>query len=142
MVIRGLADPALYVAAGGFRGRAGRVYAMANTTMETQMNTKATMAALLVLGLAAGCERHEDGMGPAQKAGKAVDDAGAQAAARLHEPIDKAHQAAQAVADSADQARARIEDATEDARAGLDKATEQVGKKVEKAGEKIQDAAK
>jgi hypothetical protein len=110
--------------------------------METPMKTTTMIAALLVLGLAAGCDRHEDGMGPAQKAGKAVDDAGAQAAARLHEPLDKAHQAAQAVANSADQARARIEDATEDARAGLGKATAEVGKKVEKAGEKIQDAAK
>lgn len=99
------------------------------------MDKKLMGAALLVLAALAGCSPKQEDMGPAQKAGKAVDDAGAKVAARLHEPIDKANAAAQ-------QARDRIEDAAEDARAGLNTATEEVGKKVEQAGEKIQDAAK
>lgn len=98
------------------------------------MNPKLMFAALLMLAGAAGCSRQEE-MGPAQKAGKAVDDAGAKVAAKLHEPLDKANAAAQ-------QARDKIEDAADDARAGLDTATEKVGKKVEQAGEKIQDAAR
>jgi hypothetical protein len=105
-------------------------------------NKKTMMGALVALALIAGCNRHQDAMGPAQQAGKAVDDAGAKVAAELHKPIDKANEAAQAVAQSADQTRAQIKDATEDARDGLDKATEEVGKKVERAGEKMQDAAK
>jgi hypothetical protein len=99
------------------------------------MNPKLMFAALLMLAGAAGCNRQQEEMGPAQKAGKAVDDAGARVAAKLHEPIDKANEAAQ-------QARDKIEDAAGDARAGLDTATEKVGKKVERAGEKIQDAAR
>lgn len=99
------------------------------------MNRKLMFAALLMLAGAAGCSRQQEEMGPAQKAGKAVDDAGAQVSAKLHEPIDKAN-------DAARQARDKIKDAAEDARAGLDTATEKVGQKVEQAGEKIQDAAK
>lgn len=104
---------------------------------------KKTILAVMLLALAAaGCSKKDDGMGPAQSAGKAVDDAGAKVATELHKPIDKANEAAQALAQSADQARDQIKDATEDARQGLDKATDDVGKKVERAGEKIQDAAK
>jgi hypothetical protein len=107
------------------------------------MNKKAGLSMLLVLAVAVGCSRHhDDDMGPAQQAGKAVDDAGARVADELHKPIDKANEAAQAIAQSADQTREQIKDATEDARAGLDKATEEAGKKVERAGEKMQDAAK
>jgi gas vesicle protein len=106
------------------------------------MKTRLIVGGLLVLAVAAGCNQHQDGMGPAQKAGKAVDDAGAKVADELHKPIDKANEAAQKVADSAEQAREKIKDATEEAREGVDTATAEVGKKVEKAGEKIQDAAK
>lgn len=99
------------------------------------------LLALAVLAGAAGCTRRDEPMGPAQQAGKAVDDAGARVAQKLHEPIDKANEAAAQVAKSADEARDRIKDATEDASRGLDQATEEVGKKVERAGEKIQEAA-
>lgn len=108
------------------------------------MKPTSMFSALLALALlagAAGCSRRDNAMGPAQQAGKAVDDAGARVAQKLHEPIDKAQQAAEQVAQSADQARDKIRDATEDASRGLDKATEEVGKKVERAGEKIQQAA-
>ena len=108
------------------------------------MKPTSMWSALLVLAVlagAAGCTRRDEPMGPAQKAGKAVDDAGAQVAGKLHDQLDKANQAAEQVAKAADQTRDKIKDATEDASRGLDQATEDVGKKVERAGEKIQDAA-
>lgn len=99
------------------------------------------LTVLAVLAGVAGCGKHDEAMGPAQTAGKAVDDAGAQAAAALHAPLDKAKEAAQQVEKSAEATRDQIDAATEDASRGLDAATEQVGKKIERAGEKIQDAA-
>jgi outer membrane murein-binding lipoprotein Lpp len=101
------------------------------------------MAALLALAALGGCQpKQENGVGPAQQAGKAVDDAGAQVVKTLHAPIDKAHDVQRQVEEQGARTREQIEAATDDARLGLNKATEEVGKKVEKAGEKIQEAAK
>lgn len=100
------------------------------------------MAVVLAALLLAACSKHKDDMGPAQRAGKAVDDAGDKVAAQLHDPIDKANEATKSLQQSAEQARDQIKDATEDARQGVGHVTEEVGKKVEKAGEKIQDSAK
>jgi ABC-type transporter Mla subunit MlaD len=108
------------------------------------MKPTSILNALLVLAVLAGvdgCTRRDEPIGPAQKAGKAVDDAGAQVADKLHDQLDKANEAAAQVTRAADETRDKIKDATEDAGRGLDKATEEVGKKVERAGEKIQDAA-
>ncbi len=103
------------------------------------------MAAVLAFGVQA-CSKREDGMGPAQKAGQAVDNAGDKVAKDLHDKLDKANAAAQQTAEAAKQARDQIAAATGDAAAdaakGLDAATEKVGQKVEQAGEKIQEAAK
>jgi len=90
--------------------------------------------ALLAATLLAGCSRQDDGVGPAQRAGKAIDDAGARVTGKMQEQVDKADEAAR-------QARERAKDATEEASRNLDKATAAVGKKVEQAGEKIQQAA-
>ena len=100
------------------------------------------VVAALLAGLA-GCQPiHDTGaIGPAQQAGKAVDDAGAQVAKTLHAPIDKAEEAKRKMAEAGDQARRQIEQATGDARDGLDKATVEVGKKVEQVGEKMQKSA-
>ncbi|GAB3459896.1 hypothetical protein GCM10027321_18660 [Massilia terrae] len=89
------------------------------------------MAVVLAALLIAACSKHAEDMGPAQRAGKAVDDAGEKVAAQLHEPIDKASEAAKSLQQSAGQAQDQIKEATAE-----------VGKKVEQAGEKIQDAAK
>jgi hypothetical protein len=109
------------------------------------MKPTSVFSALLALSMLAGgvgcSKRDESSMGPAQQAGKAIDDAGAKVADQLHEQVDKADQAAKAMREHADEARDKIKDATEDARAGVDKATEEVGKKLEQAGEKIQKAA-
>ena len=91
-------------------------------------------------GLAA-CKREEP-IGPAQKAGAAIDNAGDQVAAKLQENIDKANQAGEKMQDAAKATGDRINEATQEASKGIDRATEQVGKKVEKAGEKIQESAR
>jgi hypothetical protein len=101
----------------------------------------AVMALALVAGVA-GCSKRDEAMGPAQKAGQAVDNAGDKVARDLHDKLDRANQAAQSVADQAEATKTKIAEATADASKGLDKATEEVGKKVERAGEKIQEAAK
>jgi L-lactate utilization protein LutB len=108
------------------------------------MKPTTIFSGLLVLAVlaSAGCSRREEPIGPAQQAGKAIDDAGAKVAEKMHEQVEKADQAAKAMRDHADEAREKIKDATADASRGLDKATEQVGKKVEQAGEKIQQATK
>lgn len=105
--------------------------------------------AALVLALLAGvsaCKKPDEAVGPAQKAGAAIDNAGAQAAAQLHENIDKVNQAAEDMRERAktagDELNDAAKDAAQDANHGISKATEEVGKKVEKAGEKIQEAAR
>jgi hypothetical protein len=91
------------------------------------------LGTLLLLAALAGCSRDEEAMGPAQRAGKVLDDAGAKVSRQLDGELAKADRAA-------DEARDKIKDATKDAKGGLKRATEEVGKKVEDAGEKIQDA--
>jgi hypothetical protein len=105
----------------------------------TFSNTAIVLA--LLAGLSA-CTKPGEPMGPAQKAGAAIDKTGDQIAAELHKPIDKANEAGQKVNDAALATKAKIEEATQDASRGIDKATEEVGKKVERAGEKIQESAK
>lgn len=107
------------------------------------MSKMTPMAALMALAALGGCQpKHDPGaVGPAQQAGKAVDDAGAKIAQSLHAPIDKAEEARRKMEAAGEQTRRQIEDATDDARQGLNKATNEVGKKVEQAGEKIQKAA-
>lgn len=113
------------------------------------MKATSILTPILALALAAGvagCSKRDEAMGPAQKAGQAVDNAGNQVARDVQDKIDRANQAAQSVADSAEQTKNKIaeatQEATQDASKGLNKATEEVGKKVERAGEKIQEAAK
>ncbi|MDQ2988703.1 MAG: hypothetical protein M3R60_06335 [Pseudomonadota bacterium] len=110
------------------------------------MKAISILAAIALVAGLSGCTKKDETMGPAQKAGAAVDAAGDKVANELHDKIDRANAAAKQVADSAAQTRENIQKQTEDAAAdasrGLDKATEEVGKKVERAGEKIQESAK
>ncbi|QYF91824.1 hypothetical protein KY495_13585 [Massilia sp. PAMC28688] len=100
--------------------------------------------AVLVAAMAGstGCTRSDEQVGPAQKAGAAIDNAGEQVAEELHESLDKARQAGQQVTDGARRAEERMQEATEDASEGARKTTEKVGEKVEQAGERIQEAAR
>ena len=109
--------------------------------MTSTLFIRGAVALTLLAGLAA-CTKPGEPVGPAQKAGAAIDKTGDQIAAELHKPIDKANEAKEAMNDAALETRAKIEEATADASRGIDKATVEVGKKIEKAGEKIQEAGK
>lgn len=109
--------------------------------MTSSILTNTAIVLALLAGLS-GCSKSGEQMGPAQKAGAAIDKTGEQIAAELHKPIDKAQEAGEKVNEAALATKAQIEEATSDASRGIDKATEEVGKKVERAGEKIQEAAK
>ncbi|WP_323140297.1 hypothetical protein [Massilia phyllosphaerae] len=98
------------------------------------MNRTFVFTTLLATLLLAGCKPQADGTGPAEKAGRAIDDAGAKVAGKVQEQVEKADAVAA-------QARENAKEATAQASRNLDKATEAVGKKVEQAGEKIQQAA-
>lgn len=90
------------------------------------------LGTLLLLAALAGCSRDEEAMGPAQRAGKALDDAGAKLTRQVDNELAKVDRATE-------EARDKVGDAARDAKGGLKRATEEVGKKVEDAGEKIQD---
>ena len=100
--------------------------------------TKTTFALVLALAAVSGCKPRNTGIGPAQQAGKAVDDAGQKVAQSLHAPVEKADEAKRKLEEAGQRAKAQIEAATEDASKGLDKATAEVGKKVERVGEQMQ----
>lgn len=96
---------------------------------------KATMAgALVVLVALAGCSRDDEGTGPAERLGKALDDASAKVTDSVQDELAKSKRAV-------DDAREKVEDATREASRGLERATGEVGKSVERAGEKMQDKA-
>lgn len=95
---------------------------------------KATMVgALVLLAALAGCSRDND-VGPAERLGKALDDAGAKVTDSVQDELAKSKRAV-------DDAREKVEDATREASRGLERATDEVGKSVERAGEKMQDKA-
>lgn len=113
------------------------------------VKTSSVLSVLMTLALAggvAGCGKSEEGMGPAQKVGQKLDNAGDQVARDVQDKLDRANAAAQQAASSAERTKENIAAATaeaaSDASKGLNKATEEVGKKVERAGEKIQESAK
>jgi L-ascorbate metabolism protein UlaG (beta-lactamase superfamily) len=92
------------------------------------------------LAALAGCDQpshdaNANGMGPAQQAGKALDDVGAKATAKVHEEVSKADAAAR-------QAREAVPNAVEQARTNLNQVTDKVGEKVEEAGAKMRESAK
>jgi len=118
---------------------------------------------LAVAVLASGCHKTEkttvetNGMGPAQTAGKAVDDAGANTAAAAQQAGDNARDAAQRAGDKMSDAAARTDaaaheagaevkanahEAGQDIKQGAKDATDATGKAVERTGQKMQDASK
>jgi hypothetical protein len=113
------------------------------------MNRTTITGILLATSLLVGCNRNDTvqpaGIGPAERAGRAVDNAGARVADTMQAQVQKADEAARQLRDKADatarQARENVQDVTQEASRNLDRATEAVGKKVEQAGEKIQQAA-
>lgn len=120
--------------------------------------TTLTGIMLAIAVLATGCsDRDRDGRGPAEEAGKAVDDAGATVARETEQGVERADAAAERAAENVDQAAERAEanieqagaevrqetrEAAADVKRGVSNATNETGKAVERAGEKIQDASK
>ena len=98
------------------------------------MKRIAVISLMLAASLAA-CKQSNDGMGPAQQAGKTLDEVSAKAADKVKEEVGKADAAA------AD-ARAKAPEAVEQAKRNLDKVTDKVGQKVEEAGQKLRQDAK
>jgi predicted small secreted protein len=91
---------------------------------------------LVLAATLAGCNQPSgDGVGPAQKAGKAVDDAGAKVTSAVQQQVVNADEAAE-------RAREKAKEAAAVASRNLDRATAKVGEKVEQAGEKMQEAAR
>ena len=97
---------------------------------------------LATLSGVSACTKPAEPIGPAQKAGAAIDNAGDRVAAEMQANLEKARKAGEKVQDAAKATGDKIAEATDDASKGIDKATVEVGKKVEKAGEKIQEAAR
>lgn len=140
--------------------------------MNTTTMNKTTFAAMLlaVAALATGCHKADNNpnTGPAQEAGKAIDDAGAKVATEARQGAAEANAAADRAGEridaATDRAGAKIDAATDRAaektreagaevrqesreaaqnvKEGASNATAATGRAVERAGEKIQDAAK
>jgi hypothetical protein len=110
------------------------------------MNTNRILAGVLLatcIGGLSGCGQssadgngngNQSGIGPAQQAGKALDDAGAKATAKVQEEVGKADAAAR-------HARDVVPNAVEQARTNLNQVTDKVGQKVEQAGAKMRESA-
>jgi hypothetical protein len=118
---------------------------MTKRSVSSTLPAAGLLAGLLSIALLAGCKPQADGAGPAEQAGKAIDDAGARVAGQVREQVDKADaaaaQAREQAREATAQAREQAREATAQASRNLDKATDAVGRKVEQAGEKIQQAA-
>ena len=118
---------------------------------------------LAVAVLATGCHKAEttpantNGMGPAQSAGKAVDDAGAKAAEESRQAADKANAAAARAGDKIDAAAERTgenmrqagaevregsKEAAQNVKESAKDATAATGRALERTGEKMQNDSK
>jgi hypothetical protein len=120
------------------------------------MKTTTISAILLAVAvLATGCKKADDpSMGPAQEAGKALDNAGAEVRQESREAAAATEHAADRAGDKMREAGAEVRqetreagaevrqesrDAAQNVREGADKATDATGRALERAGEKMQD---
>jgi hypothetical protein len=97
----------------------------------TMTNTLLASAMLLAL---AGCARDDEGKGPAERVGKALDQATAGVTNSVKDEIARAD-------DAVEDARNKLGNATQEASRGLERATEKMGQSVERAGQVIQENA-
>lgn len=95
--------------------------------------TNTLLASAMLLALT-GCARDDEGKGPAERVGKALDQATAGVTRSVKDEIARAD-------DAVDEARNKVGNATEEASRGLERATEKMGKSVERAGQAIQENA-
>lgn len=105
------------------------------TGTATRMATRVAIGGVLLAACLAGCKQSDDGMGPAQQAGKTLDEVSAKAAVKMKEEVGKADAAAE-------RAREKAPDAVAQAKRNLNKVTDKVGEKVEEAGQKLRQDAK
>ena len=99
-----------------------------------------TFLALGTLLFALSSCRNGDGVasvGPAEQAGRSLDQANEKAGRDLNELADRA---TEGIGKAAQETRNTIDEAAEGVSDGLDNATEAVGKRVERAGEQIRDS--
>jgi biopolymer transport protein ExbB/TolQ len=96
-----------------------------------------TLATLALLG---GCQKKADPSeaGPAERAGRKLDQATEQAGARLD---NAAKQANQQLSDAAKETSQRLDQAADKAGQTLNEASKEAGRKLERAGEKMQTSA-
>jgi len=93
--------------------------------MNAIFKTQKILLAVMLLGGLAACHKSDDKrIGPAEQAGREIDQATQRAAVQLDHANDK------------------LSDAARDTGDKLNKAAEVVGEKVERAGEKIQETAR
>ena len=97
-----------------------------------------TMAGALLATCLAGCGQADrdrsGGVGPAQQAGKTLDEAGAKLTAKVHEEVGKADATAR-------EARANAPETVEKARRGLGDAAHEVGETMAAAGRTMRRSA-
>jgi biopolymer transport protein ExbB/TolQ len=103
-----------------------------------------TLTALALLG---GCQKKEDPSeaGPAERAGRKIDQATEQAGQKLdqagHKLDNAAQQASQQLSEAAKETSQQLDKAADKAGETLNSATKEAGRKLERAGEKMQTAA-
>ncbi|MEM8514350.1 putative small lipoprotein YifL [Massilia sp. MP_M2] len=95
--------------------------------------TTTLLASALLLTLA-GCARDDEGKGPAERVGKALDHATSGVTKSVKDEIARADEAVE-------DARNKVGNATQEASRGLERATEKMGQSVERAGQAIQENA-
>jgi vacuolar-type H+-ATPase subunit H len=96
-----------------------------------------TLTALALLG---GCQKKEDPSqaGPAERAGRKIDEATQQAGQKLD---NATQQASQQLSEAAKDTSQKLDKAADTASEKLNEATKEAGRKLERAGEKMQSAA-
>ena len=129
----------------GAAGRQGVCCGSALNSMGDNMVTTKQWAAIVMAGLMlggiAGCQKKEDatGAGPAEQAGRRLDQVTDKAGADL---TKAAHEANQQIQDAARETSQQIDKATDQAAQKVNETTEKAGKKLEQAGEKMQETAR
>jgi uncharacterized protein YceK len=107
---------------------------------ETMMMIRYVAVTLTALALLGGCQKKDDPSeaGPAERAGRKLDEATQQAGQKLD---NAAQQANQQLSDAAKDTSQKLDQAADKASEKLNEATKEAGRKLERAGEKMQTAA-